>query len=99
MFEEFAIIAFYRSPDNRLKQTPDNINLVKNYFRQRPETKYIICGDLNIPEAIWEGNGKSSVPHTARYHEVKQSLVDEMQMNYRHQIVDFPTRIDPETSK
>ena len=99
MYEGFAIIAFYRSPDNKDRQQPCNILKVKDYFRQRPEESYVILGDLNIPEAIWASDGNSQVPHTTVHHEMKQELVDEMLMDYREQLVDFPTRIDPETGK
>ena len=99
MYESFTIIAFYRSPNNIEKQNLTNINQVREYFHQRPDANYIICGDLNIPEAIWDAREGAVVPHTTVLHEAKQELVDEMLMDYRHQFVDFPTRIDQDTKK
>ena len=98
-YESFTIIAFYRSPNNIDKQTQENIARVRDYFHQRPDANYIICGDLNIPETKWDAKEGAVVPHTTVLHEAKQELVDEMLMEYRHQFVDFPTRIDQETKK
>ena len=98
-YENFTFIAFYRSPDNIKFQTQANIDKVKEYFHQRPDANYIICGDLNIPETNWNAREGAAVHHSAVLHEAKQELVDEMMMEYRHQFVDFPTRIDQDTKK
>ena len=98
-YENFTFIAFYRSPNNIEKQNQENINQVREYFHQRPDANYIICGDLNIPETKWDAREGAVVPHTTVLHEAKQELIDEMLMDYRHQFVDFPTRIDQETKK
>ena len=100
-FERFGIVVFYRSPN---KQSEIDIRKTIEYFQTVTDPDYIICGDLNIREAVWNKNhGSVNAENEDEQNsaddlmDVKQELVDELLNNLRSQYVRQPTRIDPKS--